>query len=187
VILTVLNETGAISRAHGIPPDVLQAQAAAMRIPAKLVASSWSHYEAVFTTALRALQAEFHLTHIVFGDIDLLEHRQWEEKVCASVGVEAHLPLWKKDTNKLVRQVVDTGITAVIVSCNDTMGPAFIGRQLTRKLIRECEQKGIDPCGEGGEFHTLVTHCPLFTHPLKVTFSEPHYKEGFWYGTPSLI
>jgi diphthamide synthase (EF-2-diphthine--ammonia ligase) len=29
-------------------------------------------------------------------------------------------------------------------------------------------QKGIDPCGENGEFHTLVLNCPLFSEAIEL-------------------
>ncbi|MFX4809777.1 ATPase, partial [Acinetobacter baumannii] len=51
VLLNVLNEEGKISRSHGIPKNILQAQADAMGIPLYTVASSWNDYEEKFTNA----------------------------------------------------------------------------------------------------------------------------------------
>ncbi len=35
-------------------------------------------------------------------------------------------------------------------------------------LLDELEGMGIDPCGELGEYHSLVVDSPLFTRPLDV-------------------
>jgi diphthamide synthase (EF-2-diphthine--ammonia ligase) len=102
VLLNVLNEKGQISRSHGIPASILQAQAAAMGLPVKMIASSWKDYESNFTDALTVLKNEHNLTHAIFGDIDLDEHKNWEEKVCARPGLIALLPLWKMDRKNLV-------------------------------------------------------------------------------------
>ena len=71
VLLNVLNEEGKISRSHGIPASILQAQAEAANLPIQLISSSWHDYEMLFTDALRQLKEQYSLTHAVFGDIDL--------------------------------------------------------------------------------------------------------------------
>ncbi|MFX7010053.1 hypothetical protein ABTI12_20390, partial [Acinetobacter baumannii] len=68
VLLNVLNEEGKISRSHGIPKNILQAQADAMCIPLYTVASSWNDYEEKFTNALITLKNLYNLSHAVFGD-----------------------------------------------------------------------------------------------------------------------
>lgn len=181
VLLNVLNEEGKISRSHGIPSSILQAQARAAGIPLHCISSSWQEYEQKFTHALQILKEQYHLTHAVFGDIDLQPHRDWEEKVCTNAGLTAVLPLWQQDRKKLVLQMLEAGIETMIVSCNNTMGESFIGRKLTPALIDELEALQIDPCGENGEFHTLVLNCPLFSHPLQVSVTEKLQHEAYWF------
>lgn len=168
VLLNVLNEEGKISRSHGIPAELLIKQAALIHLPIHLISASWQAYENQFTQALQSLTAQYQLTHAVFGDIDLQAHRDWEEKVCASAKLTALLPLWQQDRKQLVHQMLAAGIETMIVSCNSTMGEKFLGQYLTTGLITELETLGIDACGENGEFHTLVTNCPLFEEPLQV-------------------
>jgi uncharacterized protein (TIGR00290 family) len=181
VLLNVLNEEGKISRSHGIPAAILQAQANAMQLPIHLVAASWQTYEQQFTNALKTLRAEYSISAAVFGDIDLQAHRDWEEKVCDHAGLIAVLPLWKKDRKALVLQMLDAGIKTMIVSCNETIGKDFLGQYLTPKLIDTLEALGIDACGENGEFHTLVTDCSLFKHPISVDVVAKLHHEGYWF------
>lgn len=183
VLLNVLNEEGKISRSHGIPASILQSQAKMAGLPALLISSSWQDYETKFTAALTKLKEEFNLTHTVFGDIDLQAHRDWEEKVCSNAGLVAVLPLWKQDRKKLVLQMLEAGIEALIVSCNETMGERFIGMVITPALVEELETMGIDACGENGEYHTLVLDCPLFSKRINVEVVKKINHEGYWFAT----
>ena len=182
VLLNVLNEEGKISRSHGIPSGILEAQARAANLPLHLISSSWNDYEKKFTSALTTLKQQYQLTHAVFGDIDLQPHRDWEEKVCANAGLTAFLPLWKQDRPTLVMQMIESGIRTMIVSCNEQMGADFIGRLLTPDTVTELENMGIDACGENGEFHTLVLDCPLFNNEVNVEVTGKQCHEHYWFG-----
>ncbi len=181
VLLNVMNESGKISRSHGIPENILRAQALAAGLPIHLISSSWQDYEKNFVKALTSLKNQYQLTDAVFGDIDLQAHRDWEEKVCTSAGVNAYLPLWLQDRKKLVFEMLAAGIQTMIVSCNSVMGPSFLGKTITPALVDELEALGVDVCGENGEFHTLVYHCPLFSHALEVTVTQTLEHENYWF------
>jgi len=186
VLLNVLNEEGKISRSHGIPIAILQQQAAAAGLPARLISSSWADYEKKFTNALSSLKEEYQLGYAVFGDIDLQPHRDWEEKVCAASGLEAVLPLWQQDRKELVLQMLSAGIETIIVSCNGIMGERFLGEQITPALVEELESLGIDACGENGEFHTLVLNCPLFSERINVQVNGRVQHDNYWFALPAL-
>lgn len=186
VILNVLNEEGQRSRSHGIPDTILKAQAKSMNLPIHLIASSWQEYEQHFTVALKQLKDEFALAYAVFGDIDLQPHRDWEEMVCTNAGLSPLLPLWQKSRKELVMQMLDAGIETIIVSCNETMGPGFLGKKITPDLIGELESMGIDACGENGEYHTLVTNCPLFRYPIDVDVASKQHHGQYWFAELSL-
>lgn len=181
VLINVLNEEGKISRSHGIPSPILQAQAAATGLPVHLVSSSWNEYEQHFSNALSVLKEQYQLTYAVFGDIDLQAHRDWEEKVCANAGLTAVLPLWKQDRKQLVLQMLKAGIETMIVSCNEVMGERFLGCIISPALIEELETMGIDACGENGEYHTLVLDCPLFNARINVSVERKLLHDKYWF------
>lgn len=186
VLLNVLNEQGEISRSHGIPKVVLEKQAEMLGLPLYAVPASWETYETTFIESLQLLKQKYQLTHGVFGDIDLEAHREWEEKVCERAGINPVLPLWKRDRKELVLEMLAQGIETYIVSCNEQMGESFLGKQLTVDLVSELETLGVDPCGENGEFHTLVVNMPMFADRLRVRFAEPVLHANYWFATPSL-
>jgi len=180
-LLNMLNENGKISRSHAIPKEVLERQADLLDLPVITTPASWQDYEKLFIQSLKEIKVASQIDSVVFGDIDLQEHRDWEEKVCKVTGLEAVLPLWKKDRKELVFAMMDSGIEATIVSCNEAMGEAFLGREISRELIPELEKIGVDPCGENGEYHTLVMNSPLFKERLAVSFGKKLKHDNYWF------
>lgn len=186
VLLNVLNEEGEFSRSHRIPKAILEAQSKQFQKPIHLISASWQEYQTKFTTALKTLKAQYELQYAIFGDIDLQAHRDWEETVCAASGLLAVLPLWQQDRKALVLEMLRSGIETIIVSCNETMGERFLGKQLTNDLVDELEALGIDPCGENGEFHTLVTDCSLFQKPIPVRIMQKLKHDNYWFAGMAL-
>jgi uncharacterized protein (TIGR00290 family) len=181
VLLNVMNETGQRSRSHGLPASLLKKQASAAGIPIRLIQSSWQDYEQNFTNALKELKEGYLLQQAVFGDIDLQAHRDWEEMVCARADLNTVLPLWQQDRKQLLQDMLSAGIKTMIVSCQEKMGPEFLGRILTTDIIPELESMGVDPCGENGEFHTAVLDCPLFKNAIDLPFTGKDLHAGYWF------
>ena len=180
-LVNMMNENGKISRSHGLPLSVLQQQADAIGAPLLAFPTSWNDYKLNFVEALTQIKQQHHAQAMIFGDIDLQPHRDWEEMVCDEAGLEALLPLWQQDRRKLVNEMIESGIEAVIVSCNTQMGEAYLGRAITHELADELEKAGIDACGENGEFHTVVVNCPLFSKPVQLPAGSKVLHESYWF------
>jgi len=56
------------------------------------------------------------------------------------------------------------------------MDRSYAGRVIDRAFIRDLP-RGIDPCGENGEFHTFVFDGPVFSGPVPFTIGETVYRE----------
>ena len=167
-ILNIMNENDQISRSHGLTKDLLRQQAQTLDVPLKTHPASWEHYEKEFIRSLTQLKAEVKAEAAVFGDIDLIEHRKWEEKVCEAVGITPLLPLWQMDRKKLLANMLNEGMECMIVSCNEQLGYDYLGRKLDIQVLNEFQEIGIDECGENGEYHTIVTNCPLFIKRIEL-------------------
>lgn len=183
VLLTMMNESGKVSRSHGIAQSLLAQQAHALSVPLSLVAATWHDYEAQFISTLKQLKHTYHTHAVVFGDIDIQPHRAWEEKVCAASQQQAVLPLWQQDRKALVHAMIDSGIHAIITSCHADLGESFLGRTLSKDLVAEMEEKGVDVCGENGEYHTLVLDCPLFASAITLPEYKKQRHENYWFLT----
>ena len=174
MLLNVLNEYGDRSRSHGIPPEVLKAQAECLDQPIEFIESSWKDYEVNFIKKLKGLKQTYACTHAVYGDIDIESHRAWEEKVSEAAGLEPLLPIWQGDRLELVKQMLDAGIKAMIVSCQKPLAEHLLGSVISPDLLGVFDELGIDACGENGEYHTLVIDGPMHQRPLQVLAGGRH-------------
>lgn len=173
-LFTMLAEEGVRSRAHALPLGILQQQASSLGVSLVTGAATWGGYEKVFIEQLRKFKTEG-IELGVFGDIDLEMHRKWENDTCAAAGLEAYLPLWGRTRREIVIELVDLGFQAVIVAVNEEkMDRKYLGKLMDRQLIEELENKGIDACGENGEFHTVITDGPLFRQPVELKVKGLH-------------
>jgi diphthine-ammonia ligase len=169
------------SRSHGLPREVLQAQADAIGVPLLTASASWDDYESAFIDLLRQART-LGASTAVFGDIDIPRHRQWEENVCDQAGLTASLPLWQNDRLSLLDEWWSLGYEArIVVAREGLVDRRYLGRILDRPTAAELAATGIDPCGENGEFHTVVTSGPHFRHPLKIQLLDHHLKSDCWF------
>tara|TARA_S200000501_G_scaffold377699_1_gene437058 strand:+ start:303 stop:974 length:672 start_codon:yes stop_codon:yes gene_type:complete len=165
LLLTSLDEKGSKIRSHGISKDLMFHQSQCLGIKIKFIKSSWENYEKNFIKELKlAKKNNFNLG--VFGDIDLIEHKNWEEKVCEIAGISAHLPLWKESREKLVREFLYKGFKARVVCVdNRFLNNDYVGCEFDKYFISNLP-KNVDICGENGEFHTFVYDGPIFKKPV---------------------
>lgn len=180
-LLTMLTESGERTRAHGLPVAVIRQQASAMNVPVIFRSASWNSYETEFVSALHELAAGGTLTG-VFGDIDLEEHREWVHRVCDLASVQVIHPLWKENRQGLLHEFLSSGFKAMLVAVKEgVMDPELLGEPLTPSLVERFEHLGIDPCGETGEYHTVVTDGPIFARPLRLHRHERYLRDGYWF------
>ena len=181
MLFTMFSIENDVSSAHRLNEDIIKAQVNALALESTIGRAKFEEYEAVFVRNLEAFKNQ-DIQYGIFGDIDLDEHRKWEETVCEKAQMTAVLPLWQEDRKNLVKEFIDLGFKAKIVVVNKTMmSPEFLGRDLSHELLEEIEKTGADVCGENGEYHTVVYDGPLFKTPLNLNFSkEIKDIEGKW-------
>jgi diphthine-ammonia ligase len=167
---------------HGIESGLMNLQAEAVGIPLvqKEVSADMDSYEREFKAAVNELK-ELGLKDMVFGDIYLLEHENWVERVCGEIGVRPFEPLWNKNPVAIMEDFIALGFKALIVSAKaDLFNEDFLGRTIDKAMVEELMERKICPCGENGEFHTFVYDGPLFKRRIEITEAKPVLKEGFW-------
>ena len=180
-LLTMLTEGGERSRSHGLHITIIEKQAEALGIPLITRSATWNDYEREFISALRELKKDG-IEMGVFGDIDMDDHRKWVERVCSSVALQSHLPLWKKARRDLLEELLEAGFTATIVAVQDgVLDKQFLGKILNESVIEEIGREGIDASGEGGEYHTVVTAGPIFSKPIHLEIGKQVLRDGYWF------
>jgi diphthine-ammonia ligase len=102
---------------------------------------------------------------VVSGAIASSYQRNRVEHVCGELGLTHLYPLWGRDRGELLRSVLGKGIKAIFtVVAAQGLDESWLGAELdeatVRRLLHLNEEYGVDPCGEGGEYETLVLDAP---------------------------
>jgi diphthine-ammonia ligase len=182
-LLNMMTEDGKRSCSHGIASRWIKLQSAAMEIPLLQKETTSETYEAIFSNILIKLKSEG-VNYGIFGDIDFNAHREWIERVCARAGIMPILPLWLGKQEKIVTDFVDQGFVTVIVAVQaDIMDPEWLGRKIDTNFVNNLKDydENITPCGEAGEYHTLVIDGPLFKKRLEISESRNVKRDKHWF------
>ncbi|MCL5951181.1 MAG: diphthine--ammonia ligase [Chloroflexi bacterium] len=178
-LFAMMAEGGQLSRSHGLPRSLLDEQSRQLRIPITFRSASWDEYEATFLEALHEFKADGVETG-VFGDIDVDSNREWVERVCRQSGIAPFHPLWKRPRRALLEEFIDLGFKATIVAVNSAkLDTRFLGRTIERETVGDMEQAGIDPSGELGEYHTVVTPGPMFSSEIVLKIKGQKTHDGY--------
>ncbi|WP_188207193.1 Dph6-related ATP pyrophosphatase [Alkalibacillus aidingensis] len=182
-ILTTVNENFQRSSIHGIREELLELQAEYIGIPLQKVylpkITTNEEYERLMSDAFREIEQDG-ISHIVFGDINLLDVREFREKQLEGINLEAIFPLWNEPTHELIHEFIELGYETLITTIDPKRVPdEFLGANLDHNMYKKLPEE-VDPCGENGEFHTFVVNGPLFNKRLPVKFGTKVVEEEFY-------
>jgi uncharacterized protein (TIGR00290 family) len=171
-LVTTVNQAAHRVAMHGVRQDILKQQALSTGIDLYVVElpspCDNNEYEQRMTACLSELISDLEITHIIFGDLFLEDVRAYREKQMRRLGLESVFPLWGQTTSKVAKEMISGGLEAYIACVDKTqISEGFSGRKFDRRLLRDLPE-GVDPCGENGEFHTLVTNGPMFKNEIVV-------------------
>lgn len=181
-ILTTISEAYDRVAMHGVRNALLDRQIAALGLPCIKVPlpspCSNEIYEARMADAVAEIKSQG-IRHMVFGDLFLADIRAYREEKLSAAGMEAIFPLWNRNTSILAEEMIASGLKAHIVSVDPRkLDRRFAGRVFDRALLAELPPE-VDPCGENGEFHTVVSDGPMFRAPIPVKRGEIVERDGF--------
>lgn len=179
-LLTLYDPASERVRFHGTRRAVLATQAAALGCALLALPAPWEQFEQVFLAGVGTLR-ERGVSGLIFGNIHLADVRAWYEERVVGTGLLHHEPLWGERPADLLAEVVTRGFDARVVCVELARLPrAWLGRRLDERACAELSSlPGVDPCGERGEYHTLVVDGPPFSGPLAVRPGAVHEEGGF--------
>lgn len=96
-------------------------------------------------------------------------------RVCAKLGLKVFAPLWHKDQELHMRNVIASGFDVRMTRvAADGLDKNWLGKRLANddidKLVTLHKKLGINIAGEGGEFETIVLDGPNFKHPISIEY-----------------
>lgn len=168
------------------PLKVMAAQAKAIGLPHQVVRIA-TPYKDGYRAAIERMRQEEGIGHLITGDIDLVEGMpNFVKECCEGLDVQTVMPLWNASRPEVLERLLEAGFEAIL-SC--VKSPWFtmewLGRTIDRQCVEEFEHlhatKGLDLCGENGEYHTLVLDGPIFRRRLRLIDPIGHDHNGLMY------
>lgn len=181
-VLTTTNEMFDRVAMHGVRNELLGRQVAALGVPVIKVPLPYpcpnEIYEQRMAAACARIEAQG-VRHMIFGDLFLEDIRAYREEKLRLAGMVGLYPLWKRDTAALAREMIASGLVAHLVCVNPRqLDRSFAGRRFDGELLADLPAD-CDPCGENGEFHTVVTAGPMFAAPIPIAIGDIVERDRF--------
>lgn len=171
-MIVMYNEDMERSWFHGVDMELLKKISESLGIPLILCRSKGENYHTSLESGL--IEAKKRGAEVcVFGDIDIEDNAKWCKGRCEAVGIGYEFPLWHCDRRENTEEVISLGYECVIKCVkNSALDKSFLGKKLDRDVVELMEERGIDVCGENGEYHTIVLNGPIFKFPVEYDIKE---------------
>ena len=120
---------------------------------------------------------------VVSGAIASKYQRDRVNQICAELGITHLSPLWGKAPQELLEAEIKSGMEIIMIHvAANGLDKSWLGRRIDIKAAAElaklAERYGINVCGEGGEYESLVVDAPWFRKRLEIDKAEV-----IWEGT----
>ncbi|WP_038890958.1 ATPase [Vibrio campbellii] len=164
------------------PLEVVQMQADLLGLPLITIElpevfPSNDIYQSIIVNALQ--NSGLNVEAVAFGDMFCNGIADYRRSYIEPAGWECVFPLLGEESRVLAIEIVERGIQTMLVTTDgEVLQSEWYGRWYDKALI-ESFPCHIDPCGENGEFHTLVTSTPSFQGHIELTMLEVEIGERF--------
>jgi uncharacterized protein (TIGR00290 family) len=181
-LLTTVNAHAERVAMHGVRRALLDAQADSLRLPLHVVDLPWPCPNEVYDERMQKAvdhAREVGVEAMVFGDLFLEDIRRYREASLEGSGITPVFPLWRRPTGEVAQDLLVLGFRALVVCVDVAQAPREIAGRWFDETLLEDLPPGVDPCGENGEFHTVVVDGPGFSYPIDVAVGEIVERDGF--------
>ena len=160
-------------------------QAEAMRIP--LIRETAGMGDDSELDALRRIFRRVDVDGVIVGAIASDYQHARVNRIAEEVGLRVFAPLWRRDPTRLVYDYLEAGFDIAFSSVSaEGLDASWLGRRWDERVIHDLlrlrHTRGVHPCGEGGEFETLVLDAPPFEQSIDVVRATPDWRgtSGVW-------
>jgi ABC transporter with metal-binding/Fe-S-binding domain ATP-binding protein len=127
--------------------------------------------------ALEGVLSDMDIEGVVTGAVR--SDYQWERinMVCDRLGLMVMSPMWRKDQDMLMQEIMDSGIEAIIVGVYaEGMDGSWLGRPIDAHAMLDLRglrsRHGVSVMGEGGEYESLTLDSPMQRCRLSIDSSS---------------
>ena len=149
---------------------MIERQAAAVGLPLHVIEFDWAvtandHEAAIEEGLLRLCQGD-NGECVAFSELRLGRAMKRRSALLERIGLHSVFPLKGRDSADHAAELLDAGLKAWVCSVETDRLPADrVGHRFDEDFVAALP-RGVDPCGEDGEFHTFVEWAPDW--PLRV-------------------
>jgi arCOG00187 universal archaeal metal-binding-domain/4Fe-4S-binding-domain containing ABC transporter, ATP-binding protein len=126
--------------------------------------------------ALSGLDVEGVVTGAVWSDY------QWDRinRICDELSLKVISPLWRKDQDTVLNELIDSGIKAMIIGCYaEGFDKSWLGKPIDENAAKDLRKLrdagGISIIGEGGEYESFTVDSPTYRYPLQILGCEKEW------------
>jgi uncharacterized protein (TIGR00290 family) len=136
-----------------------------------------NEYQSLVVTGLKECGIEFDA--VAFGDMFCNGIVEYRKSYIEEAGWECVFPLVGQSSSELAEEIINCGIKTILVTTDGTqLDNQFCGQEYTMQLLLDLPMQ-VDPCGEDGEFHSLVIEAPCFSGSIELSDIRIDEQERF--------
>lgn len=152
----------------------LQAEAAGLPLVAVESAGVKEEEVSDLSRAIALAREEHGIGGVVTGAIRSVYQATRVQRVCHDLGLWCFNPLWQRDEEEYLEEVVSSGFRFIISGVSAApLGERWLGREMDAEAVAGlaglARRERMNPAGEGGEYETFVLDAPFFRQGIRIT------------------
>ncbi|MGB1043363.1 MAG: diphthine--ammonia ligase [Tenacibaculum sp.] len=154
-------------KAHNL--SLIQQQVKVIDLP-HLLLTVKSPMQESYENNIAILKEQYNINTLITGDIDEVQnHDNWIEKCCQKSGMLVYNPIWKKDRNEILNELLKENFKIIFSLVKKPFfSKKWVGEIIDSTIIEDLKKLNIDICGENGEYHTMVLNAPFFKQKIEI-------------------
>ncbi len=126
---------------------------------------------------LKNALSELDTDGVITGAIASNYQRERVDKVCDELGLTHLSPLWGRNREELLQEMLESGMKIIFSAvAAHGLDQSWLGQPIDHtiatKLKQLSDKYGVDMCGEGGEYESLVLDAPWFNKRIEILDAE---------------
>ncbi|PIN86150.1 TIGR00289 family protein [Candidatus Woesearchaeota archaeon CG10_big_fil_rev_8_21_14_0_10_44_13] len=178
-LLSLVSDNKASYMFHTANIEFAEKQAEAMEIPL-LIFETKGEKEAELEdlrNAIKFAMEKHHINTLIVGAIASKYQYDRVKNIADELKIDVFSPIWKVDPEQYLDDLVKARFEVVISAiAAEGLTKDFLGKRIDHNMIERLKELNrkhhIHVAGEGGEYETFVTDCPLFKKRIKILKSE---------------
>lgn len=126
---------------------------------------------------LKAALRKLDIDGVITGAIASKYQAERIDRLCDELGLHHYHPLWGMDREQLLNDMLTDNLKIIFSAvAAHGLDQTWLGEPLTKNTVQKLKKLnqmyGVDMCGEGGEYESLVLDAPWFKKQIKVNEAE---------------